>query len=44
MLYVVTSSSGALEGIHRSIKRVKGVLATKTHFVLKVVKENTLPL
>jgi len=41
MLHVVARSSEALEGIHRRIKKIEGVSATKTHFVLKTVKSNT---
>ena len=41
MLYIVAKSSEALEGIHRQIKEIEGVSSTRTHFVLKAVKENT---
>ncbi|MDR2753397.1 MAG: Lrp/AsnC family transcriptional regulator [Oscillospiraceae bacterium] len=41
MLYIVARSSEALETIHRQIKEIEGVSATKTHFVLKTVKEHT---
>ncbi|MDR0530481.1 MAG: Lrp/AsnC family transcriptional regulator [Oscillospiraceae bacterium] len=44
MLHVVAESSDALEAIHRKIKSLDGVSATKTHFVLKSVKENAWPL
>ena len=44
MLQIVTSSSEALEATHRSIKSVDGVSATKTHFVLKTLKENAFLL
>jgi len=39
MLYIVAKSSEALEGIHRQIKEIEGVSSTKTHFVLRAVKE-----
>lgn len=38
MLKIITDSSDSLEKIHRSIKSLEGVSATKTHFVLKSVK------
>jgi len=41
MLHVVARSSEALEGIHHKIKKIEGVSATKTHFVLKTVKNNS---
>ena len=41
ILYVVTNSSSALEAIHAKIKGMEGVSATKTHFVLRTVKETT---
>jgi len=41
MLYIVARSSEALEALHRQIKEIDGVSSTKTHFVLKAVKENT---
>ncbi|MDR3314262.1 MAG: Lrp/AsnC family transcriptional regulator [Oscillospiraceae bacterium] len=44
MLQIVTSSSEALENIHRTIKCIDGVSATKTHFVLKTLKENAFLL
>ncbi len=44
MLQVVTSSSEALESIHRCIKSIEGVSSTKTHFVLKTLKENAFLL
>ncbi len=40
ILHIVAQSSEALEVIHREIKGIPGVSATKTHFVLKTVKEN----
>lgn len=40
MIYVAASSSEALETVHRKIKSLEGVSSTKTHFVLRVVKEN----
>jgi len=40
MLHIVARSSEALEAIHRRIKGLEGVSATKTHFVLKTVKSN----
>jgi len=40
MLYVVARSSEALEAIHAQIKGMEGVSATKTHLVLRTVKEN----
>ena len=42
MIHVVAPSSEALEAIHRRIKKIEGVSATKTHFVLKSVKSNAL--
>ena len=41
MLFIVARSSEALEALHRHIKETPGVSATKTHFVLKTVKENS---
>ena len=41
MLYVVTRSSDTLEAIHARIRGMEGVASTKTHFVLRTVKENT---
>jgi len=38
MLKICTDSSDSLELIHRSIKSMKGVQNTKTHFVLKPIK------
>lgn len=38
MLKILTDSSDSLEKMHRIIKGVEGVSATKTHFVLKEVK------
>lgn len=38
MLKILTDSSDSLEQIHRTIKSIPGVSATKTHFVLKTVK------
>ena len=40
MIHIVARSSEALESIHRRIKGIEGVSATKTHFVLKTVKSN----
>ena len=39
ILYIVARSSEALEAIHSEIKGIPGVSSTKTHFVLKAVKE-----
>lgn len=39
MLQIAANSSEALEAAHRSIKNIEGVSATKTHFVLKTLKE-----
>ena len=44
MLYIVAKSSEALEALHAEIKGIEGVLSTRTHCVLKAVKENTCPL
>ena len=41
MLHIVARSSEALEAIHRQIKGIEGVSSTKTHFVLKTVKNDT---
>lgn len=38
MLKIICQSSDHLEIIHRSIKSIEGVSATKTHFVLKNIK------
>lgn len=38
MLKILTDSSESLEKIHRIIKNIEGVQSTKTHFVLKTVK------
>ena len=38
MLKVLTDSSESLEEIHRKIKSLSGVQSTKTHFVLKTIK------
>ena len=38
MLKILTDSSENLEKIHRKIKSLNGVQATKTHFVLKTIK------
>ncbi len=45
LLKIVTDSSSSLEQIHRNIKSMPGVSATKTHFVLKTIKDEvaTLP-
>ena len=40
MIYVAAESSEVLEAVHRQIKSLDGVSSTKTHFVLKAVKEN----
>lgn len=40
ILKIVTESSESLEQIHRRIKGLPGVSATKTHVVLKSVKDN----
>lgn len=40
IMHVVAQSSEALEVIHREIKGIAGVSSTKTHFVLKTVKEH----
>lgn len=40
ILHIVAQSSESLEVIHREIKGTPGVSSTKTHFVLKTVKEN----
>ncbi len=39
MIKIVCQSSDYLEKIHREIKSLEGVSATKTHFVLKNVKD-----
>ncbi len=41
MLNIFTDSADSLERIHRSVMNMKGIQATKTHFVLKVVKNDT---
>ncbi len=41
MLKIYTDSSDSLERIHSNIKSMKGVQATKTHFVLKTIKNDT---
>jgi Lrp/AsnC family leucine-responsive transcriptional regulator len=38
MLKIHTRSSDSLEQLHRIIKSIKGVSATKTYFVLKEIK------
>jgi len=38
MLKIICQSSDHLEKIHRAIKSIEGVSATKTHFVLKNIK------
>ena len=38
LLKILTDTSESLEQIHRQIKSIEGVSATKTHFVLKSVK------
>lgn len=40
MLKIYTDSSDSLERIHREIKSMKGVQSTKTHFVLKSIKND----
>lgn len=40
MLKIITDSSDNLELIHRGIKSFEGVSSTKTHIVLKNVKED----
>ncbi len=40
MLNIYTDSADSLEKIHRSIMNMTGIQATKTHFVLKVVKND----
>ncbi len=40
MLKIYTDSSDSLERIHRDIKSMKGVQSTKTHFVLKSIKND----
>jgi Lrp/AsnC family leucine-responsive transcriptional regulator len=40
MLKILTDSSAGLELIHRKIKSMEGVSNTKTHFVLKSIKED----
>ncbi len=39
ILKIVTDTSESLESIHRHIKSLEGVSATRTHFVLKNVKD-----
>lgn len=39
MLKILTDTSESLEAIHRRIKSLDGVSATRTHFVLKSVKD-----
>lgn len=39
LLKVMTDSSEGLEKIHREIKEIKGVMSTKTYFVLSNIKE-----
>lgn len=41
MLNIYTDSADSLEKIHRSVMNMMGIQATKTHFVLKVVKNDT---
>lgn len=38
MLKIMTDSSDSLEEIHRALKSMVGVMSTRTHFVLKTVK------
>lgn len=40
ILNIYTDSADSLEKIHRSIMNMAGIQATKTHFVLKVVKND----
>ena len=44
LLKIVTDSSNSLEQIHRTIKSMPGVSATKTHFVLKTIKDEVAML
>ena len=44
MLKVQTRSSESLEQLHRVIKSIDGVAGTKTHFVLKEIKNGPLAL
>ena len=41
MLKIITDTSDSLEEIHRRIKSLDGVSATRTHFVLKNVKDES---
>ena len=41
ILEILTQSSESLELIHRRIKSIAGVCSTKTHFVLKTVKDDS---
>ncbi len=45
ILNIYTDSADSLEKIHRNIMNMAGIQATKTHFVLKVVKNdfNVIP-
>lgn len=45
ILTIYTDSADSLEKIHRTIMNMAGIQATKTHFVLKVVKNdfNVIP-
>lgn len=40
ILNIYTDSADSLERIHRNVMNMKGIQATKTHFVLKVVKND----
>ncbi|MBR5535722.1 MAG: Lrp/AsnC family transcriptional regulator [Clostridia bacterium] len=40
ILTIYTDSADSLERIHRSVMNMEGIQATKTHFVLKVVKND----
>ena len=40
ILNIYTDSADSLEKIHRSVMNMTGIQATKTHFVLKVVKND----
>lgn len=44
LLKIITDSSDSLERIHRTLKSEPGVSATKTHFVLKTVKDEVAML
>lgn len=42
LLKVMTDSSDGLEKLHREIKEIKGVMSTKTYFVLSTVKDQLM--